>query len=252
MIGINDLIYYIHDGNLGKTIYDGMFGIIVGIEFLFFLYYRRRYNITKKQSLIISVIVAVFIPLLAITVAWVECGFNNPRGYNIVPALIFFPLVCILAAKWMKIPQGIVLDYVAPGAVLFHAIGHIACPFLGCCAGIPCEIGIWNPVLNMIVFPIQWLFTLVGIIVFIVLLRYEKKCGYDGKGRAYAYLMIFLGCTRFFLEYLRLGEKLFYGISLLAIYALVMFLVGVAWLFASQEMELMKQEVSGSSSGKGK
>ena len=44
-------------------------------------------------------------------------------------------------------------------------------------------------------------------------------------------MLILFGSTRFLLEFLRDNEKLFWGISNLAIHAFIMFVVGVVWYF---------------------
>ena len=56
-----------------------------------------------------------------------------------------------------------------------------------------------------------------------------------GSGRVYAMFLVTFGGTRFLLEFLRDNEKLFLGISSLALHALFMVLVGTVWLMVLYE-----------------
>ena len=72
----------------------------------------------------------------------------------------------------------------------------------------------------------------VAVIVLIVLYTREKH--YRRDALAYPLMLILFGSTRFALEFFRDNEKLFWGISSLAIHAFVMFVVGVIWYFVER------------------
>lgn len=235
---INKLIHYVHDMGWGQVVYDSAFPVIVIAELIYCLVYRKKYDISKKQAIAAAFILIASSQTLSPALAWVENGFQSISGANILRVFVYLPLIGLLATKILNIPAGVMLDYFAPAIVLWHLIGQAACPFLGCCAGIPWEWGIWNPFLDELVFPIQWLICLVLLGVLLLILRYEKKHDYDGSGKAYPVMLVVYGVLRFFLEFLKQGHKVFLGISGLGIHALLMAAVGTIWLFTLEEIKL--------------
>lgn len=175
-----------------------------------------------------------------LVLAWIENGFQNWGANNIVRVYVYAPLICILAAKLLKIPSRKMIDYLAPSMVLQQVIGHSVCPFVGCCNGYPCSWGIWHPAIDSRVFPIQWLECIVALLILLYLLYIAKRENYVGTGKVYAMFLVTFGGTRFFLEFLRDNEKLFLGISNLALHALFMVLVGTVWLMVLEEKDKPK------------
>lgn len=69
-----------------------------------------------------------------------------------------------------------------------------------------------------------------ALLIFLVCVILAKKKAYPVDGRMYPVFLILFGGTRFFLEFLRLNVKVFWGISVLALWALLMVVVGIVWL----------------------
>ena len=63
----------------------------------------------------------------------------------------------------------------------------------------------------------------------------EKKNDFKVTGEYYPFMLILFGYSRFLLEFLRDNQKLFLGISSLAIHALVMGVVGTIWLIKQKQ-----------------
>ena len=61
-----------------------------------------------------------------------------------------------------------------------------------------------------------------------------KRKKYVADGTQFPWMLILFGTTRFALEFLRDNQKLFLGISVLAIHCVVMVLVGIIWLIISK------------------
>ena len=135
------------------------------------------------------------------------------------------------------IPARKMIDYLAPSMALQQVIGHSVCPFAGCCHGYECSWGIWNPTTDTYVFPNQWLECMVALVIVLYLLHLAKKENYVGTGKVYAMFLLTFGGTRFLLEFLRDSDKLFLGISNLALHALFMVLVGTVWLMVLYEKD---------------
>ena len=73
--------------------------------------------------------------------------------------------------------------------------------------------------------------------------RIEKYHGEPAivvDGEAYPLMLILFGYSRFFLEFARDNEKLFLGISSLAIHAFIMGIVGTVWYFTLKEIKHKK------------
>ena len=238
---INELIRYTHEMGWGQAIYNGAsIPIMIAVPAMF-LAYRKRYGIPALWAILASVIFYYGVMAALRVSVLLENGFQNFSGMNIIKTFVYVPLICILLSKILKKPIALVLSYAGPVVLVWHIIGQSVCPFLGCCAGIPCKWGIWNPALNERVFPIQWLICLVTLAILIAMLRYEKQKDYAGDGKSYPVMLIVYGSARFFLEFLRQREKVFLGVSEIGLHALFMVLVGTVWLFVAYEIKVEKE-----------
>lgn len=235
MLGINSLIRSIYESGLSKPLSDGILLANFVIQLLFLLKHRHRYGITVKQVLGIELIVYPASLLTMYILAWLENG--SWGGFNIVRIFVYVPLYALLTQKMIGVPFGKFVDFIAPSIVLNKVVGHIACPFTGCCHGYPCSWGIWNPGTNTNLFPNQWLECVVSLGILLFLLRYAKKQQYRGTGAVYATMLCMYGPARFLMEFLRDNHKLVAGISNLAFHALFMAVVGTIWIFVLVEKE---------------
>ena len=235
---INNLIRYVDSIGMGQAVYDSAFPIICMALILFFVLYRNKYSIPLCKAVISAVLVILLTPRVTSVLALIDNGFKSFDGGNVLRTFTYFPLLIILIAKILKVPVGVMLDYMTPSIVIWNLIGQSVCPFLGCCAGIDCAWGIWNPFLEKRVFPVQWAICLALLGVLVMILRYQKRRGYDGKGKSYPIMLVVYGVIRFFLEFLKRGEKVIFGISGLGIHALFMATVGTVWLLTLEEIKL--------------
>lgn len=232
---INDFLKLCYERGWSGSIYNSIVIIAFVVQLIFLLFYRKKYNISILQSIIILVIIYPVAYFWMLVLTWMENGFQNWGANNIVRMYVYAPLISIVAAKVLKMPTGKVIDYVAPSMALQQVVGHSVCPFAGCCQGYACSWGIWNPVSNERLFPNQWLECFVALLVVFYLLHIAKQENYAGTGKVYAVFLITFGGTRFFLEFLRDNDKLFLGISNLAFHALFMALVGTIWVMVLYE-----------------
>lgn len=76
-----------------------------------------------------------------------------------------------------------------------------------------------------------------ALLIFLVCVILAKKKAYPVDGRMYPVFLILFGGTRFFLEFLRLNVKVFWGISVLALWALLMVVVGIVWLVREKKKD---------------
>ena len=175
---------------------------------------------------------------------WVESGFKS-WGNNIVRTFIWVPFISIPFAKLYKIDLHKAIELLAPIPCIIHGIAHFGCIFEGCCYGYPYANGIWNPTTKDYRFPNQPIEAAVAVLIVIFIIWWIAKHEFSGKSKAYALMLILFGSTRFFLEFARDNEKLFLGISSLALHALLMFGVGLFFFLVpfdriKEERELRK------------
>ena len=243
--GINSLIKSCYDAGMSQTVYQSIVYFTFFVQFIFLFFYRKKCGISLKETILTVVIIYPFLYFWMLVVTWAELGFKNWGSNNIVRMYVWVPLVVFFFAKLLTLPSKTLDDFLAPSMALQQTVGHTVCPFAGCCNGYPCEWGIYNPVSEQCLFPNQWLECLVSLVILIVLLKYADHEGHKGSGKVFSMFMILFGSTRFLLEFLRDNEKVFFGISELAVHAALLALVGVYWLIDINEREKKKAKAAG-------
>lgn len=238
---ISDFLKYCYEQGWSNTIYDGIVIFAFVAQMVFLVFYRKKYDISLCKSILTVLLVYPVAYFWMLVLTWIENGFQNWGANNIVRLYVYIPLICIVAAKVLKIPSRKMIDYLAPSMALQQVIGHSVCPFTGCCQGYACSWGIWNPTTDERLFPNQWLECLVALIIFLYLYRLARRENYAGTGKIYAIFLVSFGGTRFLLEFMRNNDKLLLGVSNLALHALFMVLVGTIWLMVLYEKDKQKE-----------
>ena len=223
---INSIILNCWDHGYSSAIYSGGQYLALFIQFFSLVLYRKAYGFPFKRTVLIYVVTYPLLFLWIYLITWVEYGFTSWGSNNIVRVYMWVPLLMLPFSKLLKIPYGKLCDFFAPSFSLSFALGHISCVFAGCCCGYPCSWGIYNPLLHEKLFPIQWVECLGAFIIWLILLAYARKNGYDCRGKVLALFLILTGSTRFIFEFFRNNTKLFFGISELAIWAFLAFVTG--------------------------
>ena len=209
----------------------------------FGLIYYRKFKFTFVQALLIVLTVYPIAVAVMFTQYWIESGFKDWGGNNIVRVFIWIPVIALPFTKLLKVDWKKALEFLAPLPCVVHGIAHYGCIFEGCCCGYPVEFGgIWNPVSKNYLFPVQPIEATVAVMIVVITVWIVRRYGYSGKSNAYPLMLIMFGSTRFALEFLRDNQKLFWGISNLAIHAFVMFVVGVVWYFVPWEKIFKKKK----------
>lgn len=233
---INDLMRLITEKGLNQLIYN-IFFVAGGVGLMAFCFANaKNYKLPLKKAIPFVVIVYAVSVAWMFFLYWAESGFKNFGGNNIVRIFVWVPLFSYPAAKLFKLDFRTTCDYLAPVVCVQHGISHFGCIFAGCCHGYSWEYGIWNPAYKYNMFPIQPIEALVAVgIVLFIWLR-ERKRGFAVDGESYPLMLILFGFTRFLLEFARDNEKLFLGISSLAIHAFIMGVVGTVWFIIARRM----------------
>lgn len=213
--------------------------------FVFMYFYAKKFSLSPWRVIALFSIVYPLVYLFMYFQFWVESGFKNFGGNNIVRCFIWIPVFALPVAKLLKINYRKTMNLIAVIPCIIHCVSHIGCIFEGCCYGYPFEYGIWNPALHQYLFPIQIVESLVALAIIVFLVFYNKNNEYSDKAKAYPIMLMLFGSTRFFLEFLRDNHKLFWGISDLAIHAFVMFVVGLLlYIFYDKIFKIKPEQVN--------
>ncbi|MDD5237079.1 MAG: prolipoprotein diacylglyceryl transferase, partial [Candidatus Omnitrophica bacterium] len=141
--------------------------------------------------------------------------------------------------KKKSLPVVKMLDFWAPYLALAHAIGRIGCLLNGCCYGRPSPYGIYFPVHDKVLIPIQMYSSLALLSIFIILRLLQKKPRPTGF-IIYTYLFLY-SIERFIIEFFRADNKqIIYGLTLFQIIAAAIFLFSAAKLFFLSRPKVLK------------
>lgn len=232
---MNEFIRSVYELGYGQTFYIlffvlGFVAVLTGLA-----WFGKKLEFPLIKVVITVLIVYPLVVLWMMIMCWVENGFTNFGGNNIVRIFIYVPLIAMPVTRWLKLDMQKTLSLLSVAPLLVHGFSHFGCIFEGCCSGYPCEWGIYNPFYQDIRFPSQPIEALAALAIVVYLFIRAKKRNYIPDGLEYPIMLVIFGSSRFGFEFLRSGTKMFWGISNLAIHALFMFVVGVIWIYIAKK-----------------
>lgn len=192
----------------------------------------KHYDIPKWKSVVFTVLVYFSTLAWMLFLYWADSGFQHWGGNNIVRVFWWLGVFVFPVTKLLKLDYWRSLDYVSPCLCINHGIAHFGCFFAGCCHGYACSWGLFSNDVGYRCFPTQPIEALIALIAAYIWYR-EKKKGY-GKGvdgLSFPIMLMLFGYSRFFLEFLRDNDKLFWGISGLALRTMLNGVVGTIAYF---------------------
>lgn len=117
-----------------------------------------------------------------------------------------------------------VLDLIAPFAALAQAIGRIGCLLNGCCFGKEYSDGIYFPVHNAVLIPVQ-IYASISLIFIFIILRFVQDRPHKTGQIFFLYLLLY-SLKRFFIEFWRAdNEIIFFGLTLFQILCIIIFVL---------------------------
>ena len=232
---MNQLLYWVEAHGLNKLIYDVFFAAGGVVLMVFCFANAKNYKLPLKKTIPFVVIVYSLALAWMFFLYWAESGFKNFGGNNIVRIFVWVPVIAYPFCKWFKLDFRTVCDYLAPVVCVQHGVSHFGCMFGGCCYSYAWQYGIYNHVLKYKTFPIQPIEALVAVAIVLFIWLKEKKNKFEVTGEYYPLMLILFGYSRLLLEFARDNDKIFLGISNLAIHALIMGIVGTAWYLTQRD-----------------
>ena len=204
-----------------------VFHILGYLCVLFFnIWFGEKYNIKRWQSILTTFVVYGITYIWIYIQYWIESGFTDFGGNNMVRGFVYIPLIALPVACILKIKWKNMCDFIAPCVCISFGISHIGCIFVGCCKGFPNSWGIYHPYEKITLFPVQLFEAATALIIVLLLVYRVKKISYRSDGLSFPIMLLCYGSTRFFWEFARNNRKILWGCSSLAFHALFMALVG--------------------------
>lgn len=243
-----------------NIIYKGMYLVGFALMMLYSIKKCGKHNISVKRAVSMTLFTYVAGVSGALIMGKVfsliskSLGLNQSSSVAIFGAVMFTPLFLLLSFFVTEKLFAVIkksnwrdnLDLLTPGIFIILTCAKFGCIFAGCCQGFLCDsFGIYNPVLEAKVFPIQIfeVVTMCGVMLLCHILL--KKEHIFPKGSAYPLTASVYSVTRFCWEFARYYEseqlrRLFLGMSLWQICCIIVITVSVCTIIC-----LRKKDITG-------
>ena len=196
---------------------------------LYLIWVFPKYGVKRLNGLALAACTYLTAYALMLVLFWIITGEFG--GQNVIRVFLFVPLILLLYAKTFDVDYKKSLDFAAPVLCIAQTFGKIGCTISGCCESFwEVPWGVYNPDTETRLFPVQICEGVtalaIAIAVIIIASRKNFKCG----GRTMAWMWVMFGSTRVIWEFFRANEKLFLGLSELALWSIALTVAGVVWL----------------------
>lgn len=232
-------------------IYKWMY--LVGFAFMMLYSIKRckKHNISQTRAIVMTLftyaagVAGALIMGKVFTFISSHLGLEQKSSVAIYGAVMFTPLFLLLFfAVTEKLLVAVKpsswrdnIDLLTPGIFIILTCAKFGCIFAGCCQGFLCEsFGIYNPILEAKVFPIQIFEVITMILVMLLCSFLLKKKHIFPRGSAYPLTASVYSVTRFLWEFARYYESdelrhLFLGLSLWQICSLLVICTSTIIIF---------------------
>lgn len=165
--------------------------------------YNRNINLIITAEIIFISFFQYVLPGLTNSPFGQMVGTGDNYFGILFTAPIFIPIICfILGSDVFK-----TTDLIAPAYPLALCFTKIGCFCAGCCRGIEHSFGLLNHKTDTVEFPVQLVELFLALAIFIFMLHYRKKAK---PGTLYPTYVIIYCSTRFFSEFLRCENDVFW------------------------------------------
>ena len=166
---------------------------------------------------------------LMLVLFWLITGSFG--GQNVIRVFLFLPLILWLYANTFGVDYKVSLDFAAPVLCIAQAFGKIGCTISGCCESwLEVPWGVYNPYTETRLFPVQIAEGITSLVIAIVVILIAARKDFRAGGMTMAWMWVLFGPTRVIWEFFRANEKLFWGLSELSLWSIVLSIAGVLWL----------------------
>lgn len=199
-----------------------------------------RYSLTKKKAVVYTVcmfqcgIVGALLMSDIYNACCKSIGVNENSTVSIFGAVVFAPIFMTVFFLIEKSDALRNLDMLTPGIFITLTCAKFGCFLDGCCMGVPYEKGIYNPIVETRVFPVQICEVLSMIIMLVLTQTYIKKGKNVPAGFNYPLTTAVYCVIRFLWEFMRYYDESmrhgFFGVTFWQGWCIIMFVLSAVMM----------------------
>lgn len=202
-------------------------GFVASLAYLYWVF--PKYKVKRFRGFGLAACTYLTAYALMLVLFWIITGKFG--GQNVIRIFLFLPLILWLYANTFGVDYKTSLDFASPVLCIAQAFGKIGCTISGCCESWwEVSWGVYNPYTETRLFPVQLAEGLTSLIIAITVVLIASRKGFNCGGRTMAWMWALFGPTRVIWEFFRANEKLFFGLSELALWSVALTVAGVIWL----------------------
>ena len=201
---------------------------------LYLLWVFPKYGVKRFNGLALAACTYLTAYAWMLVLFWIITG--DFGGQNVIRIFLFVPLILLLYAKAFDVDYKKSLDFAAPVLCIAQTFGKIGCTVSGCCESfLEVPWGVYNPDTETRLFPVQICEGVTALVIAVTVIVMASRKGYRCNGRTMAWMWVMFGSTRVIWEFFRANEKLFLGLSELALWSILLTVAGVVWLILDRK-----------------
>ena len=213
-------------------------GFVASLIYLYIVF--PKYGVKRVRGFALAACTYLTAYALMLVLFWIITGSFG--GQNVIRVFLFLPLILLLYANTFNVDYKISLDFAAPVLCIAQAFGKIGCTVSGCCEScIEVSWGVYNPYTETRLFPVQIAEGLTALAIAIAVILIAARKDFRAGGITMAWMWVLFGPTRVIWEFFRANEKLFLGLSELALWSIALSVAGVIWLIQDKRKSYKKQ-----------
>ena len=202
-------------------------GFVASLIYLYFVF--PKYEVKRLNGFCLAALTYLTAYALMLVLFWIITGRFG--GQNVIRIFLFLPIILLLYANTFGVDYKKSLDFAAPVLCIAQAFGKIGCTKSGCCESwLQVSWGVYNPYTETRLFPVQLAEGLTSLIIAIAVIMIAYRRSFRCGGITMAWMWVMFGSTRVIWEFFRAEEKLFWGLSELALWSVALTVAGVIWL----------------------
>ena len=214
-------------------------GFVASLIYLYWVFPKYGVNRFRGFGLAVCTYLTAYAGMLVLF--WMITG--DFGGQNVIRVFLFLPLILLLYANTFDVDYKKSLDFAAPVLCIAQAFGKIGCTVSGCCESqwqVPW--GVYNPHTETRLFPVQLAEGVTALIIAVAVILIARRRGFRCGGKTMAWMWVMFGPTRVIWEFFRASEKLFWGLSELALWSAALTVAGVLWFILDKGQGEKKHE----------
>lgn len=193
--------------------------------------YAPQYSMSRKKGALYALSVYIVLFALMYLVPTVLRALGISDSINSSRCFLFVLIPAAFFARLTDVDALQGSDFVIPSLFAARAIGKVGCAVVGCCHGFPCDWGVYSPVANARVFPLQLLEVTFCVIMATCCVLIAKHKQYHANGYVYGLAMTIFGIERYFIQFLTTDYQFAIGFNMQSVYAIIMTLLGLLVIY---------------------